>query len=259
MSLEPLFAAADAGTETKARQCAKHGSFLAQKIVGSVWTQCPACAAERAAEEEQRKAAKAEAERRISANNAMRYALIPPRFTDRTLENYRVSNEGQKTALQIATRYADDLDAVLRVGRCLVFCGMPGTGKTHLAIGIAKRFIAKGYSVRYTSAMNAIRAVRDTYRKDSKQTEREVISEFANPDLVIIDEVGNQLDTDAEKVTLFDLIDARYGQLKPMIVISNLRLDEMSKFLGERAIDRLRENGGVAVAFPWDSHRQEPD
>lgn len=86
MSLKPLFTAANTDAETETRQCVKHGPFLGQKIVGSVWTQCPDCAAERAAEEEQRKAAKAEAERRIAANNAMRN-------TDRTKDNYLFSNE----------------------------------------------------------------------------------------------------------------------------------------------------------------------
>lgn len=238
------------------RNCPKHGGFTSRNIVGKIWTGCPVCEIERENARKEAEDARTEAKRSAEAKESMRNALIPPRFADRTLENYRTdAHEGQKRALEVALEYASDIDGAIQSGRCLVLCGRPGTGKTHLAIGIAKKFIEQGRSARFTSAMNAIRAVRDTYRSDSTTTERKVIEEFTKPDLVIIDEVGNQFGTDAEKITLFDLINARYEQVRPMIVISNLRIDEVSNFLGERAFDRLRENGGAAVAFAWESNR----
>jgi len=257
MSLKPIadvFQAPQAEPET--RNCPTHGDFESRNIVAGLWTKCPKCEQERNEREAERKRETAEIVRRMDVANAMRKAEIPPRFADRALETYRATMPEQQRALDIATQYASEAEEVMELGRCLVLCGKPGTGKTHLAAGIAKKFIAGGLSARFTSAMNAIRAVRDTYRKDSQLTERQAIEDFAKPDLVIIDEVGQQLGTEAEKVTLFDLINARYERMRPMIVISNLTIDEVRGYIGDRAFDRLRENGGMAFAFSWDSYRR---
>jgi DNA replication protein DnaC len=53
---------------------------------------------------------------------------------------------------------------------------------------------------------------------------------------------------------LFDIIDKRYRDVKPTILISNLTKAELKGFLGERSFDRLRE-GGLWVDFLWESFR----
>ncbi|MFO1612062.1 hypothetical protein QOT38_29945, partial [Pseudomonas aeruginosa] len=59
------------------------------------------------------------------------------------------------------------------------------------------------------------------------------------------------------RTTLFSVIDGRYQNLMPTIVISNLKAEELPGALGERCVDRLRENGGIAVRFDWPSKRSE--
>src|SRR5690606_23131134 len=102
-----------------------------------------------------------------------------------------------------------------------------------------------------------IRAVKDTYRRDSTQTEAEAIASFVTPDLLILDEVGVQFGSDTEKLILFEIINGRYESMKPTIVISNLAIGELEAYLGERAFDRLREGGGKAVVFDWPSYRRQ--
>ncbi len=238
------------------RDCPTHGPFQSRKCKladREIWTPCPECMAE-----EGRKNVQDQEQQRLKAQSAaiMAGALIPQRFMARTLDNYRADLPGQQAALRVAREYAEHFDDCLASGRSLVFCGTAGTGKTHLAVGIAKRVIDMGKSATFTTAMDAIRRVRETYRKGSEKTERQVIEEFALADLTIIDEVGSQLGTDAEKVTLFDLINARYERERPMIVMSNLTLKEVEQYMGTRAFDRLRENGGQAVTFTWDSYRK---
>jgi DNA replication protein DnaC len=74
-------------------------------------------------------------------------------------------------------------------------------------------------------------------------------------DALIIDEVGVQFGSDTEKMIVFDIIDGRYSNMLPTILISNLALPDVKELIGERAIDRLREDGGVVVAMKWDSNR----
>ena len=236
--------------------CTRHGPFQSRtySIGGmTVSSPCPACFSE----EGQKMVKEQDRKRREALNMAvMNHAAIPQRFSSRTLQNYNAELPGQKAALAVAVEYAADFLGALSSGRSLIFCGTAGTGKTHLAVGIAKEVMLRGKTATFTTAMDAIRSVRETYRKNSEITERQAIARFAQADLTIIDEVGSQLGTDAEKVTLFDLINARYERERPMIVLSNLTIKEVEQYMGSRAFDRLRENGGQAVTFTWPSYRR---
>ena len=137
-----------------------------------------------------------------------------------------------------------------------MFCGGVGAGKTHLAVGIAHRLMEQGRIAVFTSVINAIRRVKDTYRRDSGQSEAQVVAGFIRPDLLILDEVGVQFGSETEKMILFEIINGRYEQLKPTIVISNLA-DALTDYLGERVVDRLREGGGRMLIFDWPSYRRQ--
>ena len=64
-------------------------------------------------------------------------AAIPERFKDRTLDSYVAKTSGQQKALAFAKEYAENFDQVIKTGRSAIFVGKVGTGKTHLAVGIA--------------------------------------------------------------------------------------------------------------------------
>lgn len=245
--------------DSRTESCQRHGEYTSRlyRIAGrEVWSSCASCshdspevAAEKAADD---------AERRASEMRELIGRVgIPPRFENRRLESFRAETDEQRKVLEIMTRYAEEFGDVIRTGRSLILCGPPGTGKTHLAIGVAWRVLEKGMSAGFISAMNAIRAIRESYRSDSRLTEREAIRRFAAPDLLILDEVGQQRGTDDERVLMTDLVNARYEAIRPMIVISNLNMEGVRSYLGDRAFDRLREGGGRAVQCEWESYRKQ--
>lgn len=247
--------------ETKLAQCELHGEYESQRLTRwEIWTRCPQCqqhAEEVAQAEREQEAAERERARRAArADKLLELAAIPPRFADRILANYRPSCDAAGRALSAVTEYAKDFGAALDAGTCLILCGGVGTGKTHLAIGIAREVLAQDRPVVYTSVMAAVRAVKDTYRRDADRSEAEVIAEFVSPDLLILDEVGVQFGSDTEKLILFEIINGRYERFRPTVVVSNLAKDSLVQFLGERVIDRLREGGGRLVVFDWPSYRR---
>ena len=63
-----------------------------------------------------------------------------------------------------------------------------------------------------------------------------------------------QYGTEAEQVSLFDIIDKRYRDLMPTILLTNQGKAGLKTFLGDRSFDRLRE-GGIWVPFDWASQR----
>ena len=52
------------------------------------------------------------------------------------------------------------------------------------------------------------------------------------------------------------MLDTRYAEMRPTVLIGNLSVPEMEAYLGERIMDRLSELGSATVLFTWPSHRR---
>lgn len=181
-------------------------------------------------------------------------AAIPPRFANRRLSNYQPTCPEAAKALQVAQQYADTFQQAMEIGRSLIFIGNVGAGKTHLAVGIAHEVMQQGYSALFASVMGAVRSIKETYGR-RELTESQAIARLVEPDLLILDEVGVQFSSDTERLYLFEILNGRYENMRPTIVISNLDLNGIEECLGQRVFDRLREGDGRAVTFAWDSYR----
>lgn len=248
-------------TGTAPAKCPAHGDYIANKLRDDVLSGCPECARQRLAEQEaidrteqQRLAVAAKLERQLGQ------ALIPLRFKTKTFANYRAETEAQRLALTICRGYAADFPEHAAAGRCLLLLGHVGNGKTHLAAAIAAEVVEQHRrNVLYTTVARVCQQVKASYGKEAEQSEREALEIFRTPDLLILDEVGASYGTDFERMVMFEVVNARYEDVKPTIVISNLAAPALSGALGDRTVDRLREGGGLAAVFDWASARREVD
>ena len=77
--------------------------------------------------------------------------------------------------------------------------------------------------------------------------------------MLVIEEVGVQFGSETEKLFLFEIIDGRYNKMKSTVMISNLNIQGVKECVGERCIDRLREDGGSVIAFDYESQRGKRD
>ena len=62
---------------------------------------------------------------------------------------------------------------------------------------------------------------------------------------------------DKKMMLMFRVINKRYEDMKPTFLISNLSESDLSKYIGERTIDRFHENHGAVFVFNWDSYRRK--
>ena len=252
----PQFVVAEQSTAT----CSTHGEYQQTKYQSGRVTKCPECERER---EQQRIADEKAVQLREAAERKSKLidqlignSGIPKRFLGKTLKSYQVKFEEQKPIVNSAVNFAKEFQHSNHSGRCLIFIGNAGTGKTHIGCAIGLHVIKNcGGTARFTSVSEINRLVRESKSFNSEYTETEIIDAFGNYDLLIVDEVGIQSGTDAESRALFDVFNARYQNVKPTIVISNLTKDQLTVALGERIVDRLKEGGGEILSFNWQSYR----
>ena len=216
--------------------CGKHGAFVEPREctrVGGRLLSCPECISEYRVE----------------------LALIPERFRTKYLDTFSAQTEGERRALAVANEYVKNFTAHRTVGRCLVFSGNVGTGKTHLACAIALALAQRDQRVQYFTVTELIRRLRSCWDRGAPRKEADVLSDLCKLDLLVLDEVGVQFGRDSEIVQLTEVLDLRYREIKPTLLISNVPYRDLGQFVGERIVDRIRENGGKVLIFDWESRR----
>ena len=135
--------------------------------------------------------------------------------------------------------------------------GGVGSGKTHLASALVKSLIEQKHTAMMITMLRLLRSIKECYAKDSKFKESSVIRQIETVELLVIDEVGMQFNSEAENVIIFDIMNARYEAVKPTVLISNLNFMEIEKVLGSRLIDRFYEGESKILIFDWESWRKK--
>jgi len=246
--------------------CKKHGkvNYLALFIDGRQIkeTQCPNCREEelkQIQQKEQEEATRRQAIlRKERIENNLSKSMIPPRFKNKNFAAFETDQNSRKEKiLNICKNYAQNFASIRQKGTSLILTGNTGTGKTHLACSIAE-YIMENHNLTalFLRASQATRTVKETYSKHSDQTEKAAIESFLMPDLLILDEIGVQFGTDTEKLIIFEIINGRYENLKPTILLSNLAVENLKQYLGERILDRMKEDSGKLLIFDWESNRK---
>jgi DNA replication protein DnaC len=137
----------------------------------------------------------------------------------------------------------------------VVFLGPPGTGKTHLAIGIGIRACQAGHRVAFATASQWVSRLAEAHAQGRLQDE---LTRLGRIPLLIVDEVG-YIPFEAEAANLFfQLVSARYERAS-VIVTSNKPFGRWGEVFGDPVvaaamIDRLVHHAEV-VSLKGDSYR----
>lgn len=167
-------------------------------------------------------------------------SLMDEKFTSCTFDTFNVTKENE-TQLRIAKRYAEKFDELFAKNQGLLFYGNVGTGKTTLACCIGNELMDHMTSVFATSLVKILSQI---MTNKSRSSEEDVIRKMNSARLLILDDLGAERSTDFALETVYNIIDSRYRSGKPMIITTNLMLNDMQSTHDvrlQRIYDRVLE------------------
>lgn len=172
---------------------------------------------------------------------------ISEAFRKMTFNNYKPKNDIQKNALRRAGDYADKFDTYRKDrNNSIAFLEQVGAGKTHLGIAIANELMAKGINIVYMPFKEAT-----TYLKQVKTDEFKYqieIHKYKDAEVLILDDLfklseRNDKTSEADIDLMYEIINYRYMNAKPMIVSSEKSVDELVEIdqaTGSRIVEMCR-------------------
>lgn len=186
----------------------------------------------------------------------MECAGVSKRHFDKSFDNYTANTKEKKYALETMRYFANKVIE----GECknVILCGSVGTGKTHLCQATIRHIIENtdAFSIQMATITEIIRFYRASWDKSTDYDESDAIGNLSSKGLLIIDEMGVQNGSDNELNIIFEIINNRYESQLPTVIISNLDKGALVELLGQRIIDRLKEDGCRVLGMAWESHRE---
>lgn len=117
----------------------------------------------------------------------------------------------------------------INTGQNVILGGSPGTGKTHIAIGLGIQACEQGYNVMFTTVSKLLTQIRESH---SNRTLRSLELKFEKYDLVICDEFGYISFDKHGSEMLFNHLSLRTG-IKSTIITSNLSFEKWNDIFGK--------------------------
>jgi len=152
-------------------------------------------------------------------------------FDEKRLELPPEQRQNLRQAYNLAVEFARSPEG------WLIFHGLNGCGKTHLAAAIANYQLAQGKPVLFVVVPDLLDHLRSTFSPDSKISYDEFSEKLKETPLLILDDFGEQSATPWAQEKLYQLINYRYNARLPMVCTTCLSLDEIETRISSRMVD----------------------
>jgi DNA replication protein DnaC len=238
--------------------CEIHGDYNQRSIdcLGKniKFKECQQCTNIEKIENEKREAIQSDIFANQKRIDLSKLAGVSARYRHLTLNDIKPLDKPQELMLKAMSASAEAILSC-KATPSLIITGGVGTGKTMMCSALLGS-ILNAKRGKIIKCIDMVRRLKSTWSRDSTESEEGIIKQFTTIPLLIIDEVGVQFGSDTEKMFIFDIIDGRYENILPTILISNLDIEAIKALIGERVIDRLRQDGGKLLALDGRSSRK---
>ena len=147
-------------------------------------------------------------------------------FPDADMQNWTFERDDgtNEKISEIAKNYVKNFEEMKKRGKGLLFFGKVVTGKTFVSACIANALIDKGYPCMVTNFARLVNTLSGMY--EGKQEYIDGLNKF---DLLVIDDLASERDTEYMGEIIQNIIDSRYRAGLPLIITTNLTSEELKK------------------------------
>jgi DNA replication protein DnaC len=159
-----------------------------------------------------------------------------------TFFNFKTRFNGVEDALlrdclEAAEEFAEEPD-----GRWLVLWGERGNGKSHLCAAVANHLIAGGRAALFISMPDLLASLRqamDLQANTEQESYSRRMNTFKTASVLILDDLGAEGKSDWSDSVLFEILDYRYRNHLPTMIVTNCALDAFDPRIASRMQDTL--------------------
>jgi DNA replication protein DnaC len=124
----------------------------------------------------------------------------------------------------------------------LIFAGVNGCGKTHLAAAIVNYRYKLGKPALFIVVPDFLDHLRSTFSPDSKISYDQLFESVRNAELLVLDDLGEHTGTPWSQEKLYQVINHRYNARLATIITTSSSLDELESRISSRLADHKLSN-----------------
>ena len=178
--------------------------------------------------------------------------LLDETIKTATFDNFKIETDEERQAFEFAKNLAEFYK---NGGQGNSFMSGPaGSGKSHLSMAILKSYLESGEKTAlFVSYSHVVRLIKDSFNnRDSVYTQNNIMSLLTNVDLLVMDDIGSENNSDFSEELLTDVLDGRIST----IITTNLSSEELrgnaskkGRYNQRTASRMFRGIGGKAFNF----------
>lgn len=160
-----------------------------------------------------------------------------------TFKNYITNTPTQATAKRKVMEYYSSFKTLKSTRRnSIALLGQVGSGKTHLSVALAVNMLSKGVPVRYMPYRDTVTKIKMNMNDEAMY--HKLLSPYQLCEVLLIDDLFKGKLTDSDKNVMFEIINYRYLNYKPMIISSEFNIDKLLDYdeaIGSRILEMSKD------------------